>query len=198
MNLEQFNDKYKGLFKFYGVDSMLVAMELMNGTIRLTETICSTFTSELNQQIDFIIANGIKELKIVISSNGGEAYSAFGIFDKLQEARAKGIKVTGHVEGAAASAASMIVLQACDHRTASARSRIHLHEVSKWIFMSDQKMSQVEEELQEMKALTTMVIDNLAKRTGKKEDELNEFIKRRERWMSAQEALDYNLIDEIV
>jgi ATP-dependent Clp protease protease subunit len=181
-----------------GVGELLEAEEAISGTTRLADEIGDGAARELSQYIGYACRRGIKEITLIITSPGGGAYAAFAIYDAIRAAEAAGIPTKGVVEGYAASAASMIVLQACKRRLAMAHSRLHLHEVSQWIFMEKQKMSDVEDSAKEMKVLTDMMAEILSKRTGKTKEEIEEFIKRRERWMSAQEAKEFGLIDEVI
>jgi ATP-dependent protease ClpP protease subunit len=56
----------------------------------------------------------------------------------------------------------------------------------------------VADSAKELQVLTDAVARILAERTGKAEEEIKEFVKRRERWMSADEALEFGLIDEVI
>jgi ATP-dependent Clp protease protease subunit len=172
--------------------------EIEVGVVRLSDDINSCSCHDFSREISFILSRGLKKIQIIITSPGGGAYHAFAIYDIMQSARSRGVDITGIVEGFAASAASMIVLQGCDNRLATKHSRLHLHEMQEWVFMDIQSTSKVEDRANEMKALEKMVVQILSGTTKKSEEEISAFIKRRERWMSAQEALEFGLIDEII
>lgn len=157
--------------------------------INITETLC-----DLRE-----LAYGREDMdcsRVVIHLNspGGHAYGAFAVHDAI---KAIPKPVTIIVEGWAASAASMIVLQAADKRMARPNARFLLHEIRRWAF-TEETTSQLEDEVKEMKAITDMVVDLLSRRCGKSKQSVRATIRRKEIWMSAKQALKWGLIDGIV
>jgi ATP-dependent Clp endopeptidase proteolytic subunit ClpP len=184
--------------EFTNIDNFIDGDELQHGIVFLNDEIDTCAVSKGVSQLDFVKRIGVKSVTLRINSPGGGVCNAFALYDKIKELENAGIPTTGVVIGSAASAASMIVLQACRYRTATPSSRLHLHEVSQWSFMEDMKTSKMEEDLAELNKLTDMVLTVLEKRTGHSKAEIKEFIYRKEKWLSAQEALDWKLIDSIV
>ena len=192
------NESPKSTMKFESVWEVMEFEDIQDGTIRVSDSIHDTMVGRISTKLDYMRRHGITNISVVLTSPGGSAYAAFGIYDILRLAAANGATIMGRVEGYAASAASMIVLQACTVRKATGYSRLHLHEVSQWIFLENQKLSDVQDSSKEMEALTKMMSKILSERTGKSEEEIKEFINRHERWMSAEAAKEWGLIDEII
>ena len=139
-----------------------------------------------------------KEITVRLSSPGGNAYHAFAMYAVLRELSFRGVNVRVIVEGMAASAAAMIVLQGADERLALADSSFLLHEPKRWVFFAQESKSNLEDEMKEMKRITDKIVDILSSRCKKSKDEVNKLIERKEVWMSVEEALKWNLIDAIV
>jgi ATP-dependent Clp protease protease subunit len=176
----------------------ITAKELESGIVRLSDDIQSCSLHDFSKTYNYLLSKKMKYAQLIITSPGGGAYHAFAMYDILKMAENKGLITTGLVEGFAASAASMIVLQGCKHRLSTPLARLHLHEVQQWVFLDVQTASDVQDRAKEMKVLMDMIVKILSERTGRSATELLEFIQRRERWMSAKEALEYGLIDEII
>lgn len=139
-----------------------------------------------------------KEIIIRLSSPGGNAYHAFGFYDVLRELSFRGVHVKVIVEGMAASAAAMIVLQAADERLALPESSFLLHEPKRWIFFAHESKSNLEDEMREMKRITDKIVEILSFRCKKSKEEVNKLIERKEVWISAEQALSWGLIDNIL
>ncbi len=141
---------------------------------------------------------GLKRLDLRINSPGGDAYGAMAVYDTLVAMRKEGVSIDATVEGLAASAAAMVLLQAAEHRYARPHARFLLHEVRRWVTFQDERTSDLQDVGREMNALEAMIVGILAERCRKTEEEVKRVIERREAWMSAQEALDFGLIDRIL
>lgn len=78
-------------------------------------------------------------LTVYINSPGGGAYHALALYDALRRMSSRwGYKIKCIVEGWAASAAAMIVLQAGDERIAGPNARFLLHEARRWVFLAQE------------------------------------------------------------
>ena len=178
--------------------NLMCALEtaaLNAGIIDYRCSIEQVWSSHFLNKLMYLVARKISPVKIYITSPGGEVYIANAIYDALISAGTKGITTVGIVEGYAASAASMIMLQGCSTRLAAPSARLHMHEPSQWIVFEHLKASTMEDEVKEMQELTRRIAHNIAKRAHKTDEEIMEFFKRRERWMSAGEAMDFGFID---
>lgn len=180
-----------------GYSEWLRHKDLKSGVLYLHSSIREESTSQLLSEIREVKRRQLPELILVISSPGGGAYYAFAIYDALREIAESGIKVKAIVEGWAASAAAMIVLQAADIRIARPHARFLLHEGRRWIFFAVERTSDLEDEIQEMKEVEKQIVKILSSRCSKTETEVENLIKRKEVWMSSSEALAWGLVDKI-
>ena len=140
------------------------------------------------------IANSAASHIIVnINSYGGDVNHGISIHDILAEHKAK---VTTIVHGHTASAAT-IIAQAGDTRKMSANALYLIHPASTvaWGNLEDFKAA-----MSDLEKVDNTISSIYAKRTGKSQDEIMEVMNRfdgRGEWLTAQEALDLGLIDEI-
>ena len=88
-----------------------------------------------------------------------------------------------------------IILQAGSKRVASKYTRFLLHEI---MTMTIGRTSEQEEQVIELRKLNSMLRDILVERTGKPAEAIDKAWKKTERWLSAEEALEFGLIDEVV
>jgi ATP-dependent protease ClpP protease subunit len=172
--------------------------QLEAGIVCLYEELCETSVEILLRELhELSCANG-EQILFKINSPGGGAYHAFAVHDALRGLSNSGKRIIALVEGYAASAASMIVLQGADHRQARPNARFLIHEIRRWIFMGHERLSELQDQVQEMNELTDRIIRLIVARCGKTDEDVRTFIDRRENWMSAREAMDWGLVDEIV
>lgn len=172
--------------------------EVEVGVLRINRGITEVFSEILLRQISYIERKQLPKLTIFINCGGGGAYPSFALYDALMALRKKGVCVDAVVEGWAASAAAMIILQAAETRRARANARFLMHEARRWVFWSVERTSDLEDEVAEMRALDERIMQILSRRCGKTVDEIRSVVKRKEVWLSATEALEFGLIDEVL
>ena len=174
--------------------------ELSAGIIHLRGEIDDVTVDDFNLEIAVLrdVPEWLSRITIRLTSPGGNAYLAFGVYDILRELSNSGREVVVIAEGLAASAAAMIILQGADKRLAYPTTSFLLHEPRRWTMFRDESTSQLEDEAAELNRITNKVIDILASRCNKTEEEVRELIRRREVWMDAKEAKEWGLIDEII
>lgn len=187
-----------GDFKPKNLNDFLEYRTLCDGILFLDDTIYGGARYDLSIRLDFLRELGIKDITLIINSPGGAAYESLAIYDLLMGARKEGMYITAKVNGLAASAASMIVLQAANKRIATEQSRFLVHEVRSWTFFTEEKTSDKKDELKEMMDLQGVICKILAGRTGKTSENIASWFERKEVWLSAQEAKEFGLIDEVV
>ncbi|MBI2756214.1 MAG: ATP-dependent Clp protease proteolytic subunit [Chloroflexi bacterium] len=171
--------------------------ELKEGSIWLAGPIDDDIVIWVDRRLNELVRLGKKNVTFRIQSPGGSVYSSMALLDILNDMRTQGFHLTGLVEGYAASAAAMIVLQAMDQRNARPNARILIHEPRKFSF-GTQRASEIEDEMSELQELTDKIVEIMSDRTGRTPDELQKLFRRRERWLSAQRALEYGFLDRIV
>ena len=192
------SDCGKAIPKGFSYEDMLRYGEVEQGVIRIGGAVREKDAETWLREIAKIKAAGHKTCKLIISSPGGGAYPSLALYDALRDLSDSGCKIEALVEGCAASAAAMIILQAADVRRTRSHSRFLLHECRRWVFWSVERTSDIRDEAKEMEALSKTIWALLAARCGKSVAEVEAAIERKEVWMAAEEAKEWGLIDEIV
>lgn len=135
-----------------------------------------------------------KPILIVINSPGGSVDSGFAIWDQIKMISSP---VTTLVTGLAASFGSVLSLCAAPgRRFATKNARIMIHQPMTGGVIRGQA-TDLEIHAREILKTRDALIDLYALATGKDKKTIERAIDR-DTWMSAQEALDYGLLDGIV
>jgi len=133
-------------------------------------------------------------ITVILNSVGGDVFDGLLLFDTIRSIVARGVPVTIEVRGLAASMAP-IILQAGSRRVASKYTRFMLHEIAT---MTVGRTTEQEEQVLELRKLNSMLRDILAERTGRDSVEIDKAWKKTDKWFSAEEALEFGLVDEVV
>jgi ATP-dependent Clp protease protease subunit len=159
----------------------------------------------LGQEVDDQIANLLvaeilyleaddpeKDIHLYINSPGGLSYAGMAIYDVMQHTRCE---VSTICVGMGMSAAAMILAGgAAGKRYALPNAKIMIHEGSAGTRGAPRDM---EIHLREVLATTRRMVDILSHHTGRSVAEVSADIER-DRYMTAEEAMAYGLIDEII
>ena len=130
-------------------------------------------------------------IKLYINSPGGECYSFLGLYDIMQSLINKGYIIETYNIGCAASAAAWILLSGSKgHRYCMPNSTVMLHQPSSGTWG---KVTDMEIDVAESKRVKVS-LNNLIKKHAS--EELLDKIER-DYWMSADDALKFNVIDSI-
>src|SRR5690348_2532350 len=140
-------------------------------------------------------------IEIVFASPGGDVVDGFVLFDYIQQLRRKGHKVTTSTLGYAASMAG-VLLQAGDVRKMGKESWLLIHEAS---FGAGGKLGDVEDRVNWIKRICERIVQIYALRAadvkGKHANKVAAFIrknwKRKDWWISSEEALEYGFVDVV-
>lgn len=136
-----------------------------------------------------------KGIKIFLDSPGGEVSAGMAMFAAVKSAVEDGFPVHVHVQGGAFSAAA-ILLQAGSHRTMSPVASMLIHGVRGGIIGRQDEVDDMAKSWNDVSDLAWNII---AERSGHKDAAWwRRFVHRKERWLTAREALDLKLIDAIV
>ena len=132
-----------------------------------------------------------EEIILYIDSDGGGMSAAIHIYDTIKESRAR---VRGIVIGRAVSAA-FVTLLACHHRVAFSHANLMYHAPA----LVGMRLDQVdfEEQLALRKGFHDIMISELVRR-GKASRAQFEQWSREEKYLSASQALEVGMIDEIM
>ncbi|CCB89903.1 ATP-dependent Clp protease proteolytic subunit [Simkania negevensis] len=135
-----------------------------------------------------------KPILLVINSPGGSVDSGFAIWDQIQMISSP---VTTLVTGLAASMGSVLSLAAAPKKrfaTPSARIMIHQPLISGVI---QGQATDLEIQAKEIIKTRTQIVELYAKATGKEPKAIEKTIDR-DTWMTAEEAIDFGLLDGVV
>lgn len=140
------------------------------------------------------LANPGKPILLVINSPGGSVDAGFAVWDQVRLLKSP---VSTLVTGLAASMGSVLSLSAAKgRRYATPYSRIMIHSPLLSGVMQGQA-TDLEIQAREMLRTRDILIDIYAEATGKKREVIEKAIDRNN-WMTAQEALEFGLLDKII
>lgn len=143
-----------------------------------------------NDVISVIEKANNQELEIMINSGGGDVYSGSEIYTALKEYKGN---VVVKIVGIAASAASVIAM-AGKKVIISPTAQIMIHNVSSYAG-GDYRDLQHESDV--LKNYNTSIANAYILKSGLSQEELLELMDK-ETWFNAQQALEKNLVDEIM
>ncbi|MFA6895186.1 MAG: ATP-dependent Clp protease proteolytic subunit, partial [Bacteroidales bacterium] len=132
------------------------------------------------------------DIMIYINSPGGEVYAGLGIYDTMQTIQSN---VSTICTGIAASMASILLAAGtAGKRSALPHSRVLIHQP---MGGAQGQASDIEITAREIVKLKNELYEVLSLHTGKK---IEDIVKDADRdfWMTAEEAKNYGMIDEIV
>jgi len=132
-------------------------------------------------------------ITVFINSPGGEMFSGYAIFDTL---RFVSCPVTTIVTGFAASMGSILSLAADKgRRFAMSQAKILIHQP---LLMGYQgRAADCEIQAREILKTREHIINLYCEYTGRSYDEIKQAIDR-DNWFTAEEALDFGLLDKVV
>ncbi|HYF91501.1 MAG TPA: ATP-dependent Clp protease proteolytic subunit [Symbiobacteriaceae bacterium] len=133
-----------------------------------------------------------KEINLYINSPGGSVSAGLGIYDAMQHIKAP---VNTTVVGLAASMGALLLAAGTGKRYALPNARIMIHQP----LLNGVGGQVTDIEITAREALKTkeQMAEILAKHTGQTIDRVKADTER-DRWMSAEEAKAYGLVDEVV
>jgi ATP-dependent Clp protease protease subunit len=133
-----------------------------------------------------------REISVYINSPGGIIYHGLAIYDTMQQVRAP---VRTVAVGVTASMGTML-LAAGTHgrRYALPHATIHMHPAGGG---AQGYAPDVEIQYKELRRMQTLLHELLAKHTEQPVEKIADDFDR-DRWMSAEEAVEYGIIDEVL
>ena len=131
-----------------------------------------------------------------VCSEGGHMEAGLALVSTIHQIRRDGRYVTTHAAGGAYSMGS-VILQAGDHRTIDAFGTVMTHEPS--ISELSDSLSSADAYVKQVFRAKEIIISIFSERTGHDEEFLRaNLFTGSDVYFSAKDALDYNLVDEIV
>jgi ATP-dependent Clp endopeptidase proteolytic subunit ClpP len=131
------------------------------------------------------------EITVQISSPGGDAFGGVAIYNTL---RAHPARITTRVDGIAASIASVIA-QAGDHRVMLGGAQMMIHEAWGLAIGNAAEMREMADLLERQNKNIAAIY---AARSGGDADEFAARMAEGDTWLTAQEAVEMGLADEVV
>ena len=166
---------------------------LMDRIVFLGSSINDQVANIIVAQLLFLDADDPdREIYLYINSPGGSVYAGLAIYDTMNHLRAP---VSTYCVGMAASMGALLLASGRKGtRNALPNSRIMLHQPS-----SGYQGTAADIEIAAKEILGTRERLNriLAERTGQKLKKINADVDR-DRWMSAEEAVEYGLVDQVL
>lgn len=134
------------------------------------------------------------EMKIVLNSPGGSVIDGLALYDLIDRFVRDGHRVEVQALGMAASMGG-VLLQAGSHRTMGKNAFVLIHEVSSIGLGS---LTEIEDELQFLKKLQARCVSILSEKSDLTPAVIQRKWKRKDWWLSSEECLSLNLIDEVI
>ena len=176
------------------VAQMDVFSRLMMDRIIFLGTQVDDYTANVSQaQLLYLDSSGPgKDVSIYINSPGGSVYAGLGIYDTMQYIQSD---VSTICTGMAASmAAVLLVAGAKDKRFALKHSRVMIHQPMGGI---QGQASDIEITSREILKLKKELYTIISEHSGQPYDKVYQDSDR-DYWMTAQEAVDYGMIDRVL
>lgn len=134
------------------------------------------------------LSKNIKYLDLRINSVGGSVFEGFAIYNLLKQS---GLKITTHVDGLAASIASVIAL-AGDRVVMGEGAQMMIH--SAWTFAYG-NVRDFENVIDRLITIDDQLISAYVKKSKKTKAEVQKLVQN-ETWFTADQAVEFGLADE--
>ena len=172
----------------------LASKLLKSRTVVISQQVDAKLTSKVLSQLVLLEQEGDDQpVTVFINSPGGEIFSGFAIFDMLNFISCP---VTTIVTGFAASMGSILSLAADKGlRYAMPQAKIMIHQP---LLMGYQgRATECEIQAREILKTRDHLVKLYSEQTGKSHEEIKKALDR-DNWFTAEEALEYGLIDKVV
>ena len=172
----------------------LASKLLKSRTVVISQQVDAELTAKVLSQLVLLEQEGHEEpVTVFINSPGGEIFSGFAIFDMLNFIACP---VTTIVTGFAASMGSILSMAADKgRRFATPQAKIMIHQP---LLMGYQgRASECEIQAREILKTRDHLVKLYSEQTGKSREEIKKALDR-DNWFTAEEALEYGLLDKVV
>lgn len=175
-----------------GADPRLLSRLLKTRTIVLAGEINKKLGEKITVQLLILDGENHKPIRLFVDTPGGDADAGYAIFDMI---RFVDSPVNTISNGLTASAGVIVTLAAPKERRFSfPSSRWLIHQPSSGMFGT---ASDIKIHAEEILKLKHRINELIAKETGQEIDKVKHDTDR-DRWLSAQQALEYGLISRIL
>lgn len=163
-------------------------------TLYLIDTIDNETAKRLGVEIIWLNAKSDEKITLYINSSGGDIAAGLDIYDIIKHSKAP---ITGIVYRQANSMA-IIALQACKSRKVMSYSEFCFHNMRISIHVEWDEFEKIKDkELQKIKERQETYNKIISKRSGADVKIIEGWCKEK-KIMSPEEALEFNLVDEII
>jgi ATP-dependent protease ClpP protease subunit len=143
--------------------------------------------------VDAGVGAGVTTLNVRINSYGGEVFAALAMYNHLRRLSAGGVKIVVHVDGIAASAASVITM-AGDIVRMPSNAFLMVHDPLIGIVGNARELRKIADTLD---AIRDSLVGIYVNKSGKLTDEIVDLLAN-ETWLSAAAAVEWGFADEII
>ncbi|MCL2098341.1 MAG: ATP-dependent Clp endopeptidase proteolytic subunit ClpP [Bacteroidales bacterium] len=166
---------------------------MMDRIIFLGVPITDDVANIIQAQLLFLESNDpSKNIQLYLNTPGGSVYAGLGIYDTIQLVSSK---VATICTGMAASMGAILLTAGTPgHRSALPHSRVMIHQPMGGV---EGQAADIEIAAREISKIKRELYEIIASHSGKKIEQIEKDADRNY-WMSAQEALEYGMIDEIL
>jgi ATP-dependent Clp protease protease subunit len=161
-----------------------------NRTVYLRGPIEGTVADTLAAQLMALDAESAADVTLYINSPGGDAAGMFAVYDVIALMRAR---VNTICIGLAASAGAFLLATGTGIRAATKNARIMIHQP---LGAAQGQSADIQIQARQIAYLRDRQNEILAERTGQPIERIAADVDRNF-WLSAEEAVDYGLIDEV-
>ncbi len=167
---------------------------LKSRTVIISQQVNSELSAKVLNQLVLLEQEDPKQgITVFINSPGGEIFSGFAIFDTLRFIECP---ITTVVTGFAASMGSILSLAADEgRRFAMPQAKIMIHQPMLMGYQG--RAADCEIQAKEILKTRDHLINLYSEQTGRDYEEIKQAIDR-DNWFTAQEALEFGLLDSIV
>lgn len=133
-----------------------------------------------------------EDLEMELNSPGGSVFAGFELYSLIREAKCRTVAVVQSLAGSAAST----VMAACDVVRMSPVAQVMIHLPSSW---AEGNQNAMKHEAKVLESITQSILNGYeAKCQGKADRARLDKLIRAESWLTAQEAVELGLADEIL
>ena len=158
-----------------------------------SEVSSSSVSSCIKKLTEWHRINPKCNIEVIFSSPGGSIIDGFELFDHIQHLRNEGHHIATGTLGYAASMAG-ILLQAGDTRWIGQQAWMMIHRAA---FGAYGKTFEIEDEVKFVKRMEERILDIFTSRSNLTRNKIKRNWERKDWWISAEEALELKLVDEI-
>jgi ATP-dependent Clp protease protease subunit len=166
-------------------------INLGSNTMYLTYEIDTDQLYSVMSRFDnFVQHSKDRDINLVISSYGGDVYAMLGTIDYFNSLP---VKVNTHCIGACMSAAAVILACGTGKRTMSRNSTVMVHEGSAFEMGKTSDVLKGADHLKKLQTNINRILGNVTKKT----QEFWEDVSKQDTYLTAEECLEYGIVDEI-